>query len=141
MLKRMFLLVFALSFSCASAFAMCGTCGSEAGMKEGVKEITYEQFMTIRDSGEGYALLDVLPAESYSAGHIEGAESFPLDTINEASAGQRLSKDAQIIVYCGSFQCSASTQAAQKLSALGYNVLDYKGGLKDWQEKGSKLSP
>ena len=143
------------AFVAAAAFAMCGMCegeghkydagsvcgmvAKEAAVKDGVKEITYDQFMKIRNSGEKYALLDVLSAESYANGHIESAESFPVDTISKESAGARLSNDANVIVYCGSFQCGASTAAAKKLSGLGYNVLDYKGGLKEWQEKGNKL--
>lgn len=149
-------LILTMVFICGSAFAMCGVCGSDAksaesdesafshvaaetAMKAGVKEISYGQFMHIRNSGEKFVLLDVLDADSYKKGHIEGAESFPLDTISKDTAAKRLSKDDNIIVYCGSFQCTASTSAAKKLSALGYNVLDYKGGLKEWQEKGNQL--
>lgn len=109
--------------------------------KGGVKEITYEQFQSIRSSGEEYILLDVLPKGSYEKGHIEGAQSFPVETINYESAPARLQPTDKIIVYCGSFQCSASTNAAHRLQALGYkNVLDYKGGIKEWQEKGNALA-
>jgi rhodanese-related sulfurtransferase len=156
MLTKVFLSVFAVILICTGAFAMCGVCGSdgenkaeensmfshvaeEAVVKDGVKEITYNQFMAIRKSGEKYKLLDVLTLDSYGKGHIEGAASFPLDTIDKVAAEKGLSKDDHIIVYCGSFQCTASTEAAKKLSGLGYNVLDYKGGLKEWQEKGNKL--
>ena len=111
----------------------------ESKMKDGVKEISYDQFMKIMDSGEEFILLDVLPSDSYDKGHIDGAVSFPVGTINEESAANKLSKDSKVVVYCGSFQCSASTEAAKKLSALGYNVVDYKGGLKEWQEKGNSL--
>lgn len=145
-------------FMCGNAFGMCGVCGSdgedhdqgevtsvfssvagEARMKNGVKEISYDQFMKIRNSGEKYKLLDVLSSDSYNKGHIEGASLFPVNEINKTTSEGRLSKNDSIIVYCGSFQCSASTEAARKLSGLGYNVLDYKGGLKEWQEKGNKL--
>ncbi|MFA5146938.1 MAG: rhodanese-like domain-containing protein [Candidatus Omnitrophota bacterium] len=156
MVTRVYVLAAAVVLICVSAFAMCGSCGpgdeskeaamgtfsrvtGEAAVKAGVREITYDQFMAIRGSGEGYKLLDVLSQDSYSKGHIEGAASFPLDTINETTAAGMLSKGDNIIVYCGSFQCTASTQAAGKLSGLGYNVLDYKGGLKEWQEKGNGL--
>lgn len=153
---KVFLLLSGVILMCASVFAMCGVCGSgaeskgdaknmfphvadEAVMKNGAKEITYEQFISIRSSGEKYTLLDVLSPDSYDKGHIESAISFPLDTMNKSSAEKRLSEEDHIIVYCGSFQCTASTEAAKKLSGLGYNVLDYKGGLKEWQEKGNKL--
>ncbi|MDP3787129.1 MAG: rhodanese-like domain-containing protein [Candidatus Omnitrophota bacterium] len=153
---KVFLLISVVMLICASGFAMCGICGAgseskgeaksmfshvanEALTKNGVREITYEQFMSIRNSGEEYTLFDVLSPDSYDKGHVEGAISFPLDTINKMTAEKRLSKDNHIIVYCGSFQCAASTEAAKKLSGLGYDVLDYKGGLKEWQEKGNKL--
>ena len=35
--------------------------------------------------------------------------------------------------------CHVSTHAARVLSSLGYTVLDYKGGLEEWQEKGNTL--
>lgn len=111
----------------------------ETVMKDGVLEITYEQFKEIRDSGEKYILIDTLPTESYASGHIEGAISFPADTINKESTEKLLSKNDNIIVYCGSFSCGASTYSAETLSGLGYKVLDYKGGLKEYQEKGEVL--
>src|SRR3989338_4324361 len=84
---RVFLSVAVVLFVCAGAFAMCGVCGSGAENKaeDGVKKISYEQFMGIRNSGEKYTLLDVLSSESYNKGHIEGAESFQLDTINKTT--------------------------------------------------------
>lgn len=143
MTARILLLVCAFTFICAGT-GICGVfsdIANEVEVKNGVKEITYDQFMSIRNSGEKYKLLDVLSYESYSKGHIEGALSFPLDIINDVTARERLPVDDNIIVYCGSFQCTASTSAARQLSAMGYNVLDYKGGLKEWQEKGNKLIP
>ena len=107
--------------------------------KSGVQEISYVQFMKIRSSSEKYILLDVLDAESYANGHIAGSLSFPVDTMTPATAAAMLGKDSNIIVYCASFQCGASTAAANKLLGMGYKVLDYKGGLKEWQEKGNKL--
>lgn len=110
-----------------------------ASFKSGVKEISYDQFMMIRNSGEKYILLDVLDTDSYASGHIDGSLSLPVNTINQGTASAMLTKDVDIVVYCASFQCGASTAAATKLSGLGYKVLDYKGGLKEWQEKGNKL--
>ena len=106
---------------------------------EGIQEITYEQFMNIRNAPEKYVLVDVLSPESYENGHISGAISFPVMAINEETAAEKLTKDDRIIVYCGSFKCKASTKAAKKLADLKYTVVDYKGGLKEWQEKGNVL--
>lgn len=106
----------------------------------GVKEITYKQFVQMRSSGEPYVLLDVLPSDSFNDGHIPHALNFPVSDMTPETVAERLSLDAEIIVYCGSFECSASTQAAQLLQSLGYTVLDYKGGLKEWQAEGNTLT-
>lgn len=111
-----------------------------AAQKDGVREISYAQFIEIRNSGEEYVLLDVLDEESYREGHIDGASNLPVGKITKESAERMLKKDARVVVYCGSFLCTASTSAAKKLSALGYTVLDYKGGLKEWKEKGNALA-
>ena len=108
-------------------------------VKNGVKEISYTRFMEIRNSGEKYILLDVLDTKSYADGHIEGSLSLPVNTITKETASAMLDKDSNVIVYCASFKCGASTAAANKLSGLGYKVLDYKGGLSEWQDKGNKL--
>ncbi|NQT33296.1 MAG: rhodanese-like domain-containing protein [Candidatus Omnitrophica bacterium] len=168
-MRKTLILVFAiilLSFLIApSLFAHCGVCGvgkekeheakgstekttgscfgdvcAATSEKGGVREITYEQFQKIRNSGEKYVLVDALSKESYDKGHIEGAISFPYKRIDYETAPNILSKADNIIVYCGSFECAASTKAAHRLQALGYeNVIDYKGGLKEWQEKGNEL--
>ena len=77
---------------------------------------------------------------SYDKGHIAGALSFPYKTIDYKTAPKLLRKTDTIIVYCGGFTCAAGTKAAHRLQALGYEkVVDYKGGLEEWQAKGNKL--
>lgn len=112
---------------------------NEATLKDGVREISYEQLRELKASGEDFLLVDVLLPETYVEGHIEGAISLPVNTIDAATAAEVLSKDSRVVVYCGSFQCTASTSAAKKLSALGYTVVDYKGGLKEWKHRGNEL--
>lgn len=90
--------------------------------------------MKMRNAGQQFRLVDVLSAESFEKEHIPGAVSLPLADIDKDTA-QSFRKDETIVVYCASFECSASTKAAEKLFALGYrNVLDYKGGLKDYKD-------
>lgn len=104
-------------------------------------KIDCERFSKMRASGAPHTLVDVLSAESYETGHIEGAVSLPLETIDARTAERKLSRDKPVVVYCASVQCAASTQAADKLADLGYEVLDYKGGLEDWQKRGHRLVP
>jgi len=99
-----------------------------------VKNISRDELVKIINSGRKFKLVDVLTKESYEKEHIKGALSIPLDQI-EKEAAQMLKKDDLIIAYCASFECPASTKAAEKLISLGYpSVLDYKGGLKDYKQ-------
>ncbi|MDD5556687.1 MAG: rhodanese-like domain-containing protein [bacterium] len=126
-------------WTAARPAGVIGTVAAEAAVKDGVREITYEQFMRIRNAGEAYVLLDVLDEDSFAEGRIPGARNFPVGTIDRESAEKMLPGETPVVVYCGSFLCPASTAAAKKLSALGYTVLDYKGGIKEWTEKGNPL--
>lgn len=108
--------------------------------EEAIREITYEQFNKLMFNEKAhFMLLDVLDEESYKKGHIRGAFSLPQYNINRQTAADLLGEDAEVIVYCASFECQASTKAAKKLQAYGYKVMDYKGGLQEWQEKGNEL--
>ena len=110
----------------------------ESRSVDGVKQITYEQFMRIRNSGEPYILMDARELGNYNMGHIDGAISFYLDSINANTAAQRLPRLSKVVTYCGSFDCYMSTKAAKKLADLGYDVLDYKGGYDEWTGKGNR---
>jgi rhodanese-related sulfurtransferase len=93
-----------------------------------------EELVSMINSGESFKLVDVLSEESYQKEHIKGAISLPLADIDK-KAPKLLKKKETIVVYCASFECKASTMAADKLVAMGYkDVLDYKGGLKDYKE-------
>ena len=58
----------------------------------------------------------------------------------EKEAGKKLKKADTIIVYCASYTCPASTNAAKILLKMGYkNVLDFKGSKKTWVDAGFEL--
>ena len=98
------------------------------------RKITRDELLKMFTSKKEFKLVDVLSSDSYEKEHIEGALSMPLEEM-ETKASQLLKKDDTIVVYCASFDCKASTMAAEKLMAMGFkDVLDYKGGLKDWKE-------
>lgn len=88
-----------------------------------------------------FALVEVLPAERYAAGHLPGAMNVPLNDSFEHNVEQSLPDENQhVVVYCSSFDCPASSEAARRLETLGYrNVFDYEAGKADWQAAGLKL--
>lgn len=98
--------------------------------------ITAEALKKKIDSKEGFILIEVLLPEKYDEWHIPGAINIPTDEL-ETEAVKTISKDVEIIVYCMSFTCKASSKAAKILQGLGYlDVKDYEGGKSDWLEKG-----
>ena len=88
------------------------------------------------DRNEDFALVDARSFKSYSEEHIRGAISLPLDEVEE-KAEQILSKNDEIIVYCGSFSCPRSANEVKRLRNMGFkNVKRYAGGIKDWKKAG-----
>ncbi len=105
-----------------------------------ITKITRDELMQMINSREKFKLIDVLSRESFENEHIKGAISLPLEEIGR-KAHKLLHKKDKIVTYCGNFDCPASTQAAEKLLAMGFkNVLDYKGGLKDYKEANLPLA-
>lgn len=99
-----------------------------------IKIINRDELVRMMCEKENFRLVDVLDNKHFREEHIKGAISLPLNDI-ETRANKVLDKNEKIVVYCASFECQASTLAAKKLIAMGYkNVLDYKGGLKDYKE-------
>ncbi len=103
------------------------------------REIDRVELKRRLDRGDDFVLIEVLTPEDYASGHLPGAVNIPLAEIGHTTK-ERYSLDRELIVYCGSFQCQASPQAAEKLERLGFrNVWDYAGGKADWVEAGYPL--
>jgi rhodanese-related sulfurtransferase len=87
--------------------------------------------------GSAMRILNVLPEEVFAKEHIAGSSNIPLNQEGfESKVEQEVgAKDKPIVVYCASFECPASKDAAQKLEKAGFtNVVAYEGGMKDWKE-------
>jgi rhodanese-related sulfurtransferase len=98
--------------------------------------ITREALKARMDAKEDFVLVDVLSPDSYRQAHLPGAVNIPFSDI-EGEAQSRLPRGKDIIVYCASFQCHASPEAARKLEEIGFaRVIDYEGGLADWRDAG-----
>lgn len=103
---------------------------------EHIKSISMDHLKRMMDSGQKYLLIDVRSRQDYDKEHIAGAKSIPLDEIEKFSWAT-VDPDQQIITYCDSFVCSSSTSAAKILARKGFkNIVDYKGGLREWKQAG-----
>lgn len=80
-------------------------------------------------------VLDVRTASEFAEGHIERAvniDYYKDDFVEKAKAA--LPTDKKIAIYCRSGRRSAN--AASKLAAEGYVLVNLKGGIIDWQKAG-----
>ncbi len=79
-------------------------------------------------------ILDVRTADEFQEGHIKDAlniDFYQSDFMEKALA--TLPKDRTIAIYCRSGKRSAN--AASKLSAKGYKLVNLKGGIIAWTEE------
>ncbi len=88
---------------------------------------------------EKAVLVDVRPLRYYQAGHIPGAIHMPLNHMR--SLDPRLTGNKTIVVYAAGWNDPLSTAGVKRLISLGYyDVFDYKGGVRDWQDAGRVLT-
>ena len=102
--------------------------------------ITREELNKKIDEGGDFVLIDVLGEMSHAQKHLPGAINIPGGSENFVTEVEKAlggDKGKEVIVYCGSFSCQASPAAAGKLADAGFtNVVDFEGGLADWEEAG-----
>ena len=83
--------------------------------------------------------LDVRKADEFAEGHITGAifiDQFQSDFLEQAKA--KLPKEKIIAISCRSGR--RSTNAAGKLSDIGYKCVNLKGGIIAWKEAGKPVT-
>jgi rhodanese-related sulfurtransferase len=77
-------------------------------------------------------ILDVREPYEFASGHIDGAALIPLGQL-ERRVGE-LSKDTPILCVCQSG--SRSSAAAQMLAQAGFDAINLRGGMMNWQMAG-----
>jgi rhodanese-related sulfurtransferase len=87
-----------------------------------------------RLSNGNVVVLDVRPKAEYRAGHIPGALSVPVDTLEAAL--QTLPGDREIVAYCRGPYCVFSDEAVAVLRSHGYRARRLRQGLPDWRAAG-----
>lgn len=90
-------------------------------------------------AAKNVVLLDVNGTDSWKDGHIPGAVDFESNR-DKIAAVLPKDKDALVVAYCGSPQCSAYLQAANTAKKLGYtNVKHLTAGISGWKQAGEAL--
>lgn len=99
--------------------------------------LSLDEFTELYRRGE-VVLIDVRPTEEYRAGHIEGAESVPLERINELLEG--LPGDAEVVAYCRGPYCLLSDEAVEHLAEHGIRARRLEVGYPEWRAAGLPVS-
>lgn len=104
-----------------------------------VEFLSLESLLEMKANDDKFKLVEVLSKEEYKEGHIPRAINIPLEKL-ETTAAQQLKKTDNIVVYCASYSCQASTKATRKLLGMGYSkTLDFKAGKRGWVHAGLEL--
>jgi len=77
-------------------------------------------------------LVDVRPVEEFTAGHIEGASSMPLDELERRIS--ELPPDREVIAYCRGRFCAYAHEAVRTLRAAGLSARRLEEGVPEWRE-------
>lgn len=94
-----------------------------------IQKIDPAAAIRLLDAGKAQAV-DVREPDEYAVGHIPGAKLLPLGQINARAAEVLPDKSASWLVYCRTGR--RSTDAVQKLDALGYENIYDLGGILSW---------
>lgn len=79
-------------------------------------------------------VLDVRPAEEYSAGHLPGAVNIPIQEL--AKRLRELPKRKEVIAYCRGPYCLMSYDAVSLLRKKGIDARRLEAGLPEWRAAG-----
>ena len=79
-------------------------------------------------------VLDVRPAEEYSAGHLPGAVSIPIHELEKRL--KELPKRKEVIAYCRGPYCLMSYDAVTLLRKKGMKARRLEAGLPEWRAAG-----
>jgi rhodanese-related sulfurtransferase len=103
--------------------------------------ISVEKLLEMQVNRQDFVLIEVLSEEHFNNGHIPGAIHIPLNELNEETLAKNyITKEDTIVVYCTTYSCPASTEAAIKLLEMGYEkTYDFKAGKQGWDAAGFEL--
>jgi len=101
--------------------------------REELDAVSLDELQSDYETGE-VVLVDVRPDDEYRAGHISGAESIPVEELEEAL--EELPDDREIVAYCRGPYCLLSDEAVERLQREGYEAKRLDVGYPEWRAEG-----
>ena len=94
----------------------------------------------LEEFGQGHAVfIDARSPAAFAEGHIPGALSMPLPSIDDhfEALGQLMDSGRRLVIYCGSRECDDALLMAIELQAMGAsNVVWFVDGFEAWKKYG-----
>jgi rhodanese-related sulfurtransferase len=106
------------------------------GERDGVEPLSADELEQRLARGE-VVVLDVRPEPEYRAGHIAGAQSAPLPTLETLAA--KLSKRREIVAYCRGPYCVYADDAVRLLRGRGLKARRLDVGYPEWRRAGRRV--
>lgn len=103
------------------------------GERDGIEQLTAVELAERVARGDA-VILDVRPEQEYRAGHIAGAVSAPLATLEEHV--EEFAADSEVIAYCRGPYCVYADDAVRLLHARGVQARRLDVGFPEWQRAG-----
>jgi len=106
------------------------------GGRDGVEQIAADELQARLANGT-VIVLDVRPEPEYRAGHILGAVSAPLGSLDAVAA--KLPKRREIVAYCRGPYCIYADDAVRLLQERGFKARRLDVGLPEWRRAGHPI--
>jgi rhodanese-related sulfurtransferase len=91
-----------------------------------------------RARSEDVVILDARPVNEYTAGHIAGAVSIPIDELQQRL--RSLPRDKEYVAYCRGPYCVYADRAVQVLRGSGRRARRLVDGFPEWQSAGLPIA-
>jgi len=95
-----------------------------------IAEVTRDELLHRLKAGD-VTVVDVRPGEEYTAGHIPGAVSIPVDELADRLA--ELPAGTTIVAYCRGSYCVMAHEAVRTLTAEGLQAVRLSDGMLEWR--------
>jgi rhodanese-related sulfurtransferase/predicted transcriptional regulator len=87
--------------------------------------------LVVRMARGDVVLVDVRPEEEYTAGHIEGARSVPIEELQRRLS--ELPAEREVVAYCRGPFCAYAHEAVRQLQAAGRKARRLEDGWPEWR--------
>jgi rhodanese-related sulfurtransferase/predicted transcriptional regulator len=97
-------------------------------------EAVDRQELAARLEAGDVVVLDVRPTPEFSAGHIAGARSMPVDELRQHL--RAVPKEVEVVAYCRGPYCVYADDAVRLLRRRGYRARRLEDGFPEWKRAG-----